>query len=470
MIAGWLPEALAGSALLMALVLALRVPVRHAFGAQVAYLLWLLPLARLLVPPSALPSLWPEAVAPLQSPATNIVALTAAIGSAPSPADAPASTGTMVFALWIAGVAAVLLWQLLRYIALRRRLLAGATECAAQGRVRVLIGAGDAGPLAIGMITPAILLPRDFALRYSPAEQQLALAHERAHHDRGDLFANAIALGMLALQWFNPIAWLAMRAFRADQEMACDARVLAANPGLRPAYGAALAKAACGGVLSPASHLRTIDQLKGRLKMLNVEPKSTARRTLGMLLAGGLIAGSLVATATGTAAGAAIAQAGDNVRSALDAPPPPPPAPLTNIAVQAPPAPPAPPAALSAPRPPLPPLVSRPPIAAPNIDARTCTAGEGDGRQTTIESGTVDARRVVICTDRIEAEAQRAAAAGVDADEIARTAMQSALGGLEAARRSIVDSPDMRPADRAEALKDIDEAIREVRAEIADQG
>ena len=34
---------------------------------------------------------------------------------------------------------------------------------------------------------------------------------------------------MLALNWFNPVAWLAFRAFRADQELACDAAVAAAG-------------------------------------------------------------------------------------------------------------------------------------------------------------------------------------------------------------------------------------------------
>src|SRR3546814_7012710 len=31
---------------------------------------------------------------------------------------------------------------------------------------------------------------------------------------------------LLAAQWFNPFAWRAIRAFRFDQEAACDARVL----------------------------------------------------------------------------------------------------------------------------------------------------------------------------------------------------------------------------------------------------
>src|SRR3546814_20045805 len=48
----------------------------------------------------------------------------------------------------------------------------------------------------------------------------------RSHHRHGDLWANAAALVLLASQWFNPFAWRAIRAFRFDQEAACDARVL----------------------------------------------------------------------------------------------------------------------------------------------------------------------------------------------------------------------------------------------------
>src|SRR3546814_6584819 len=54
----------------------------------------------------------------------------------------------------------------------------------------------------------------------------LAIDHELAHHRHGDLWANAAALVLLAAQWFNPFAWRAIRAFRFDQEAACDARVL----------------------------------------------------------------------------------------------------------------------------------------------------------------------------------------------------------------------------------------------------
>ncbi len=48
---GWLIEALAASTLLMGLALLIRRPVREAFGPQIAYALWALPLLRLLLPP-----------------------------------------------------------------------------------------------------------------------------------------------------------------------------------------------------------------------------------------------------------------------------------------------------------------------------------------------------------------------------------------------------------------------------------
>ncbi|MDB5674647.1 MAG: hypothetical protein JWM65_1629, partial [Sphingomonas bacterium] len=60
----WAIEALIASTLLMLLVLALRAPVRRAFGPDIAYLLWLLPVLRLLLPPlpQSLSQGWHQAV------------------------------------------------------------------------------------------------------------------------------------------------------------------------------------------------------------------------------------------------------------------------------------------------------------------------------------------------------------------------------------------------------------------------
>src|SRR3546814_1322350 len=87
-----------------------------------------------------------------------------------------------------------------------------------------------------------------------------------------DVCASDLLL-VLAVHWFNPIAWRAFRAFCADQEMANDARVLAGKSAtFRHVYACAIVKAAHGGAVSAACHLHTINDLKGRLK---IDRKST---------------------------------------------------------------------------------------------------------------------------------------------------------------------------------------------------
>jgi len=41
------------------------------------------------------------------------------------------------------------------------------------------------------------------------------------------MWANQLALMLLALFWFHPLAWRAYAAFRQDQEHSCDQTVLA---------------------------------------------------------------------------------------------------------------------------------------------------------------------------------------------------------------------------------------------------
>jgi len=92
---GWIAETLFETTLLMALVLLLRHPVRQAFGAKAAYLLWLAPLLRLVMPP--LPIEVPAVSYYLET--TAGAALPAAIASAPS---GPGLFATLA-AIWLAG-------------------------------------------------------------------------------------------------------------------------------------------------------------------------------------------------------------------------------------------------------------------------------------------------------------------------------------------------------------------------------
>lgn len=100
---------------------------------------------------------------------------------------------------------------------------------------------GQHGPYVTGLWRPHLLLPNDFAQRFSAEQQQLVLQHELTHWQRGDLHANALALLLLSLFWFHPLCWWAYRLYRQDQELACDAVVLQhANAKQKIAYSHAL--------------------------------------------------------------------------------------------------------------------------------------------------------------------------------------------------------------------------------------
>ncbi|XUP36500.1 TonB family protein (plasmid) [Xanthomonas axonopodis pv. vasculorum] len=108
-------------------------------------------------------------------------------------------------------------------------------------------------PVSLGLWRPRIVLPMDFDTRYGAAERTLILAHERLHLWRGDLYANLLAALLLCIGWWNPLMHLAWRAFRLDQELACDAEVLTRYPGKRRSYATAMLKTHCGDDWAPTA-------------------------------------------------------------------------------------------------------------------------------------------------------------------------------------------------------------------------
>ena len=90
---------------------------------------------------------------------------------------------------------------------------------------------------------PRIIVPHDFALRYTATEQLLVLVHERTHIARHDALANLLQAAFQCLFWFNPLVHLAAQRFRQDQELSCDALVVAQHPRRCRAYAEALLKA-----------------------------------------------------------------------------------------------------------------------------------------------------------------------------------------------------------------------------------
>ncbi|WP_374942028.1 M56 family metallopeptidase [Sphingomonas sp.] len=306
---GWAIDALIASAALIALVLCVRLPVRRAFGPTVAYALWALPVLRLALPP--LPADWLRAApAPLAAAGERVVMLVLP-AFAPMPAAASPLAGIALAGLWGAGVLLFLGWHAVAYRRFTRRVAESGVAIGRVGRIALVVSDAVADPLAYGLVRPVVALPLDFRLRYDAGERALALAHEVAHHRRGDVAANWAALLVLALHWFNPLAWGALRVFRADQEMANDAHVLARRgPGERYAYGCTLAKAAGVGpafvpIPAAACGLTTANDLKGRLRML-ANPTSRARRIAGAAAIGSATLALLGLTASGGDAAATV--------------------------------------------------------------------------------------------------------------------------------------------------------------------
>lgn len=319
---GWMVQTLVSSALLAAIVLMVRTSVARRFGPRIAYALWLLPALRMVLPP--LPG-WRQLYFPmfaisrnqahigLMSPDELVrMSKTMAIAPAaaghvepPSPVIEAIHTlplGTILLALWLGGAALCFAWQMARYYRFLDAALCGARLLTRECGIDVLISAGVDGPVASGIVKRRIFLPADFMTRYVPDERRLALVHEAAHHDRFDIVANFVALALLSLHWFNPIAQRVYRAFRADQELACDATVLAnAKAGDRHAYGSAMLKSASGRMPAIACALSHKAQLKERIGMMARKPVSLGQLLCGAALAMATIGGGLVLTASGDA-------------------------------------------------------------------------------------------------------------------------------------------------------------------------
>ena len=298
----WLFDSLLVTSALMAAVLLLRRPVAKMFGAGVAYALWLIPAARLLMP-----SLTgePVPVGESSSGVSDVVreSILASVTTA-EPVTAVAAAPGIDFAalaitLWLGGAVLFFMVQMIRYASMRDDLLSDATEIAVIGGVRVVASDQVAGPLAFGLFKRFIAVPQDFTKAYSPAERELAIAHEMAHHKSGDLFANLAAFIVLCLMWFNPLAWASWSAFRFDQEAACDARVLAGKCAEdRAIYGQALARTAFDGVPTFATALNSPKTIIERLRRLTMKDASAKRRIFGKV--GVIAAAAIVLPLTAT--------------------------------------------------------------------------------------------------------------------------------------------------------------------------
>ncbi|WP_262692294.1 M56 family metallopeptidase [Kordiimonas aestuarii] len=295
-------QAAIGTSAAMLLVLVLRRRAHAAFGARTAYALWLI------VPIAMIASLLPADFvvtdsapkAERRAPVVEVPALTD--NDAPAPltetrpktgttaqkaltrtnAAAPTVPDGWLMVLWLAGTCASL--GALAYG--QRRFMRRHGLRARTNTLRVSRHA-DVGPAVLGFMTPRIVVPTDFRDAYNRLERRLILAHEQAHIRAGDMQTNALAIAIRSLNWFNPLAYIAYGLFRADQEMACDERVMRRFGQHRRLYAETLLKSQLMGERAPLGCSwfgDTRHPLKDRVAKLARRELSPARRMLGVTL------------------------------------------------------------------------------------------------------------------------------------------------------------------------------------------
>lgn len=119
--------------------------------------------------------------------------------------------------VWIAGVAALLLYGVISYLRLRRRV-----NAAMPLRDTVWLCDEIKTPFILGIVNPRIYLLSDID------EQKIGyvVAHENAHLKRRDHWWKLLSFALLSVYWFNPLMWLAYILLCRDIELACDERVV----------------------------------------------------------------------------------------------------------------------------------------------------------------------------------------------------------------------------------------------------
>lgn len=265
-----------------------RAPLRGTLGSRAVYWLWLA------VPASALALTLPgvaqpkgEATVPVQDVFGWLWArVDALIGAI----HVSGPLGALTCTVWAGGAGAALAVMVLRQRSFARSL--GALIALPDGTWR---SGAVAEPMLIGALRPRVLVPLDFEQHYSAEEREFVLAHERTHMRRCDTLVNAFGAAWLCVFWFNPLMFWAMRLLRFDQDLACDAAVLAAaGKERRSRYAETLLKTQLAGEaalpLPLACHWRSTHPLRRRIAELKRPVAGRMRHGIGILCAAILVA------------------------------------------------------------------------------------------------------------------------------------------------------------------------------------
>lgn len=271
--------------LLIFLIIVARKPTHYFLGAKWSYALWLVLVIKLLLPP--LPSF---------SKLISSSKLDAYLANAmPSMANLKLAVtdptlGKIVLAIWLTGALCFALYLIVSQQRFKLKLKNDVTTSNVQLLLVALAKAiklktipnvietsSIHAPTTIGLLYPKILIPQQFTINYSNAEQIILLQHELMHIKRKDLLFNFLAQIIRCCFWFNPFIHLAHHLYRLDQECACDeATILNNQIENRDLYSATLIKTVTKqNHVAPSSTCLwySLKQLNDRAKALNAYRK-----------------------------------------------------------------------------------------------------------------------------------------------------------------------------------------------------
>ena len=255
------------SSVLILIFVAARRLLKGHISPLLQYGLWLIVLARLIVPVNSIQSpisilnaipAAPAAVVSETSDTTETIentettsALPAAVTTTPYTevviSDAPENTASLpaqsslpslsfvLGTLWLTGMAGILIYAAIRNARLAR-FLHRTRRPFADG---VYVAPALPSSCLFGMIRPTVYITE--AVAADPQALQHVLAHEQAHRRHGDHIWNLLRIGVLALHWYNPLVWWACALSKRDAEMAADTSAIATlAPEERFSYGETL--------------------------------------------------------------------------------------------------------------------------------------------------------------------------------------------------------------------------------------
>ncbi len=321
-------EWVVSSCILILAVIALRYLLRGKISLRLQYALWLLVLARLLIPVSfgstdisvmsvvekapavqamesvrEVDTIWQADNGSVQGLPAGAAADNAPLQIAPrttsddqfSRMSSALTLRKVLLPVWWCGAAVTLLGFLTANLCFAARLRKSRRSLAVESAsLPVYVARERAVPCLFGLFRPAVYVTPEAAeddtlLRHT-------VAHETTHFRQGDHVWALLRTVCLALHWWNPLVWWAAKLSRQDGELACDeATIRTLGEGERAAYGRTLIRMACGRGASPLLTATTMDggktSLHERIVLLAKKPRTAALAAIALVLAAALCVG-----------------------------------------------------------------------------------------------------------------------------------------------------------------------------------